>query len=210
LNATVIDLLRAMRSNPKDLALRLIYADELDELGHADAATFVRRHCEIYPLHVSHSDRKSETVKPDLEAAMAAGQVFPADEIELHQHHLDLFIGKYPPDFLRICRGLADRFYGTLDRWVRGMEAHLRWHPIRWAQIEYHSAQDSLIIVGANGSDGPAQLTVAVPGTEPLGPVPVPAGNSGLNWALTQLVAVRWPAIRFKVIELPYWHFERH
>jgi uncharacterized protein (TIGR02996 family) len=191
-------LLDAMRANPKDIALRLAYADRLDELGHAAAAEFVRRHCEIYPLPVWHPDRQSKTAKPYLEAATAAGQVFPAGEVNLDATTLDLRI-ETAGGRLFVYRGLVDRFKGDLDGWVRGMDADLRWHPVRQATVWYTPNEGSLVVAPADGTDGPDMLTVAVAGTEPLGRVPVPAGDDGLNEALTQLLADRWPATRFRV-----------
>ena len=93
-------LLRAMRANPKDFAPRLAYADVLDDLGHTAAATFLRAHCAVYQLPVWHQDRRADTVRAPLEAAMAAGEVFPGGKVYIDPSTLDLKTGA--PCVLRI------------------------------------------------------------------------------------------------------------
>jgi uncharacterized protein (TIGR02996 family) len=194
---TIDGLVSGMRANPKDFAPRLVYADALDELGHAAAAAFVRRHCAVYRLPVWHPERRSATVQDDLAGAVAAGGVFPSGPVQTDESTLDLRIGTEPFDGLWVYRGLIDRFDGNLDDWVRQADALLRWHPVRSAWVKIWS--DEFLVVTDGGPGHPRELTVAVPGAGPLGPVPVPAGHDGLVTAVAGLFAERWPQVRFRV-----------
>jgi uncharacterized protein (TIGR02996 family) len=193
-------LLRAMRANPKDFAPRLAYTDVLDDLGHTAAAAFVRRHCEVYRMPVWHPERRSVAARPDLEAAMAAADVFPAGKVYIDPSTLDLRIGT-PWDGLTVYRGLIDQFSGTLEEWVQGANAHLRWHPIRSARVESLIGSGSFVVT-SDWPDHPGEVTIVMPGADRLGPVPVPAGRGELAAALTRLLTNRWPVVRFRVCGL--------
>jgi uncharacterized protein (TIGR02996 family) len=193
-------LLRAMRANPKDFAPRLAYADVLDDLGHTAAATFLRAHCAVYQLPVWHQDRRAHTVRAPLEVAMAAGEVFPAGKVYIDPSTLDLKTAA-PWGGLSVYRGLIDQFSGTLDDWVRGADILLRWHPVRSARVGYYPDSESLVVANL-GDSRPRELTVAVPGERPLGPVPIPDGDAGIRAALARLVGDRWPSVKFRLEDL--------
>jgi uncharacterized protein (TIGR02996 family) len=198
----VENMIRVVRANLKDIASRRVYSDVLDDLGHSMAAEFIRRHCDVYELHTGHEDRHSHTVRADLAAALAAGEVFPPGNVVEDCDTLDLEISNGYACRWNVYRGLIDRFYGDVENWVRIADAIVRWHPLSYARV--FCDRSSHIHFTAPSDGLPQRLTVAVPGTEPLGPIPVSDQHRAVAVTIERLLGERWPGVEFRVVHRTY------
>src|SRR5437016_2970844 len=70
-------LLSAIRADPRDEALRLVFADWLEEFGDEDdrkQADFIRMQCRFEPLRDEYFDEQAETLRWEVAGALQANR----------------------------------------------------------------------------------------------------------------------------------------
>jgi uncharacterized protein (TIGR02996 family) len=103
--------LRAIREDPEDDVVRLVFADWLDERGEHDAAEFIRLQCELEPVRHRLEDLRTRELiyREQRLENHRFGTAFEIDPAALRAHY----------EKLGYCRGLPDWMVISLDNLLK-------------------------------------------------------------------------------------------
>jgi uncharacterized protein (TIGR02996 family) len=178
-DATRAGLLAAILADPADDAVRLIYADHLDDCGEGARAEFIRVQCQLADLDgelmskedCGHPDcpgcverralRKRERELWSLQDSandwLIADPIPQPAHVVIGQDHMASVVTPTSFPIVIFRRGFADEFRGSAEDWLRHADELLA-HPIRRVRLttepDWWAAGSDGVTLSA-GPDGP-------------------------------------------------------
>jgi uncharacterized protein (TIGR02996 family) len=156
-DATRAGLLAAILADPADDAVRLIYADHLDDCGEGARAEFIRVQCQLADLDgelmskedCGHPDcpgcverralRKRERELWSLQDSandwLIADPIPQPAHVVIGQDHMASVVTPTSFPIVIFRRGFADEFRGSAEDWLRHADAVLACQPIRRVRL---------------------------------------------------------------------------